>query len=137
LERAFWNDRKIDLQRLAGEVYRERLLDIPKQHWKPRFGFLLSKKPSVFAKNFIEYLLKRLKEDGYLEMVWLVTANDFSLQTDKPEELGDLIEQLKRELEELGVKEYKIHIKREARLLGLPTFEYLLDLCVWKDPFYG
>jgi hypothetical protein len=135
LERAFWLDRKIDFQQLAGEVYRERLLDIPKQVWKPRYGFLLNKKPSAFAKNFIEYLIKRLKEDGFAQVMYVVEANDLALSTDKFEEVEGLINELKKELEELGIEKPEIHIKREARLSAIPTFDYLLDLCVWKDPF--
>jgi hypothetical protein len=132
LKTVYRKDRLIDFQELASSVYREGLIDVPKWRWEPKFGFFLDKKPSAFIKNFIEYLCERLRSDGFLDIKFFVEADGRSLSTDDFSKLPDLIEQLKKELETLGITEYELHIKREARLLALPSLDYLVVLCFWS-----
>jgi hypothetical protein len=66
----------IDTQYLLHTVYRERLWDFKKYSWKPIDEHLTNHKPSPFMKSFINYLLERLVEDGYLMYGWIVECHD-------------------------------------------------------------
>jgi hypothetical protein len=66
----------IDIQYLLHTVYRERLWDFRKYSWKPIDDHLTNHKPSPFMKSFINYLLERLVEDGYLMYGWIVECHD-------------------------------------------------------------
>jgi hypothetical protein len=66
----------IDIQYLLHSVYRERLWDFRKYSWKPIDDHLTNHKPSPFMKSFINYLLERLVEDGYLMYGWIVECHD-------------------------------------------------------------
>jgi hypothetical protein len=57
----------IDLQILAEKVYIERLSGTSKLEWMPVKGSFTDFKPSPFIKNFLNYLISRLIEDGYYE----------------------------------------------------------------------
>jgi len=112
----------IDFQMLASKVYRERLLGVPKIKWKPFDNRFLDKKPSPFIKNFLAFLVFRLKEDGFLRSGWTIELMDVARATDS------------LMLEGEGGTRTPIRISYEHRLVGLPSLEWLVDVCTWTDP---
>jgi hypothetical protein len=73
----FYSKQKpIDVEYLISSVYRERLENVRLILWKPVKKQLTNHKPSPFIKSFINYLLDRLIEDGYLFHGWIVELHD-------------------------------------------------------------
>jgi len=66
----------VDLQILVERMYRERLMRMTKESWKPVDDRFTDFKPSPFIKNFTSYLIGRLVEDGYISYGWTVEAYD-------------------------------------------------------------
>jgi hypothetical protein len=66
----------VDLQTIAERVYRERLRRASKMSWMPIKDRFTDFKPSPFIKSFINYLVSRLVEEGYMIYGWLVEAYD-------------------------------------------------------------
>jgi len=140
---AFYNRHvPLDQQDLTLNVYFERLTKVSKEYWKPIYGFPLDKKPSTFIKNFIEYLVDRMNVEGYAEIIFIVEASARgvvkTLSTRDIYEVPNLIFEVKNLLvEELGEEvlgEINVSVKREIRILHVPNLEWLIDLCIWRDP---
>jgi len=82
--------RPIDLQELASRVYIERLNPtffhrVRKWWWRPIKGRFTDFKPSAFIKNFINYLIERLKSLGYVRRGYVVETRDLVSVTDEVE----------------------------------------------------
>jgi len=112
----------IDIQELALQIYLERLLYTRKISWKPYKNTFLDKKPSAFIKNFINCLLERLSMDGYIKRGYIIEIRESISATDTPKEEYPLFPR------------QEVRITYEDRIIALPTLEYLIDLCTWKDP---
>jgi hypothetical protein len=142
LEAFYERHAPLDLQDLTLNVYFERLNKVSKEYWKPIYGFPLDKKPSAFIKNFIEHLIDRMNTEGYVEVWFTVEASargvTKALSTRDIYEVPNLISETKNLLvEELGEEvlgEIDVSVKREIRILHVPNLEWLIDLCIWRDP---
>jgi len=112
----------LDFQLLASATYMERLLGVGKLKWKPLENRFLDKKPSAFMKNFLAYLVERLKEDGYLRTAYTVEVSDLARTRDTP--TPD-----EKRAETTPIRMYVAHW-----VVRVPTLDYLTDLCTWRDP---
>jgi len=126
----------LDIQMLTYNVYRERLEKVSKTYWKPVLGFLLDRKPSAFIKNFIDYLIRRMVEDGYAYIEYIVVSEargeTITLTTSDELEIPSLIE------EEISIfvdkygdevkQELKTTIRREVKIVKLPSLDWVKSL---------
>jgi len=135
------------LKDFAFQVYRERLLGVSLIKWKPVFEIFTDFKPSPFIKNFIKYVFDELKYAGYIKTYFTVEiyditcVNDIKLDIIKisfqpPQhytvEVKDTVTVRDTPRPEKTIPQTKI--TRMDMVEHLPPYEFIKNLCYWKDP---
>jgi len=137
----------VRLKDLVFQVYRERLIGVPILRWKPVFEIFTDFKPSPFMKNFIKYVIEQLKYAGFLRTYFIVEAVDITCVNDiKTEnikiskqppanyiaEMGDTV--TVRDTPREQKTPPKTKITRMDMVERLPPYDFIKNLCYWKDP---
>lgn len=112
----------LSMSYLMQSVYFERLSSESFIMWKPIKDLdpetFTDFKPSAPMLNFIKHLIRSLVKEGYLEEVFCIVLEEI-------------------EIVENGEKKKKLVVKDswfEYVVKKVPSLDYLIEFCTWKDP---